>query len=85
MLMSAGLCFTAFAIQIASTGDNPTTSGGNWGGYSAADAARLRRAITLQNWDDGGERSHFASSHLRDFPDRCDPAQWHGINARPGS
>jgi len=69
MLMSAGLCFTAFAIQIASTGDNPTTSGGNWGGYSAADAARLRRAITLQNWDDGGERSHFAYLHISEiFP-----------------
>jgi CubicO group peptidase (beta-lactamase class C family) len=69
MLMSVGLCFTAFAIQIASTGDNPTTSGGNWGGYSAADAARLRRAITLQNWDDGGERSHFAYLHISEiFP-----------------
>jgi len=28
--------------------------------YSAQEAARLRREVTLENWDDGGERSRFA-------------------------
>jgi CubicO group peptidase (beta-lactamase class C family) len=29
-------------------------------GYSAAEAARLRRAVNLESWDDGGELSRFA-------------------------
>jgi hypothetical protein len=38
-------------------------------GHSADDASRLRRAITLENWDDGGELSRFAYGHVSEiFP-----------------
>jgi CubicO group peptidase (beta-lactamase class C family) len=38
-------------------------------GYSADEASRLRRAITLENWDDGGELSRFAYQHVSEiFP-----------------
>lgn len=39
------------------------------GGYSAEEAARLRRAVTLENWDDGGELSRFAYRNISEiFP-----------------
>jgi CubicO group peptidase (beta-lactamase class C family) len=49
----------AFALaSVASTGSAQTT------GPSAAESARLRRAVTLENWDDGGEISRFAYLNL---------------------
>src|SRR5262245_51332537 len=38
-------------------------------GYSAEEAARLRRAVTLENWDDGGEISRFVYLNVSEiFP-----------------
>src|SRR5688572_2154893 len=38
-------------------------------GYSAEETARLRRAVTLENWDDGGEISRFVYQHVSEiFP-----------------
>jgi CubicO group peptidase (beta-lactamase class C family) len=38
-------------------------------GYGADEAGRLRRAITLENWDDGGELSRYAYQHVSEiFP-----------------
>jgi len=38
-------------------------------GQSADEAGRLRRSVTLENWDDGGELSHFAYQHISEvFP-----------------
>ncbi len=38
-------------------------------GYTATEAAHLRRSVTLQNWDDGGEVSRFAYLHISEiFP-----------------
>ena len=38
-------------------------------GYGADEAGRLRRAITLDNWDDGGELSRYAYQHVSEiFP-----------------
>jgi len=58
--MSAVLFFAFLVIQPARNGRSRPTSGSNWHGYIASDAERLRRGITLQNWDDGGELSPFA-------------------------
>jgi hypothetical protein len=33
-------------------------------GYTAAEASRLRRAVTLENWDDGGDVSRFVYLHM---------------------
>jgi CubicO group peptidase (beta-lactamase class C family) len=38
-------------------------------GYSAEEAGRLRRAVTLDNWDDGGALSRFVYLHVSEvFP-----------------
>lgn len=34
------------------------------GVYTPTDSERLRRAVNLQNWDDGGELTHFAYLHV---------------------
>ena len=37
--------------------------------YSPAEAAQLRRSVTLQNWDDGGDVSRFVYLHTSEiFP-----------------
>lgn len=37
--------------------------------YASTEAARLRRAVTLQNWDDGGDVSRFVYLHASEiFP-----------------
>ena len=43
-------------------------------GGGAEEAARLRRAVTLENWDDGGELSRFAYLNVSQiFPSRGGP------------
>lgn len=59
------------AIRCALVVSCVSTSAGSAGppGYSADETARLRHAITLENWDDGGELSRFAYLHVSEiFP-----------------
>ncbi len=32
--------------------------------YTPTESERLRRAVNVQNWDDGGELTHFAYLHV---------------------
>src|SRR5262245_37229317 len=50
-------------------GGSATARGAGPPGYDAEEAGRLRRAVTLENWDDGGEISRFVYLHVSEvFP-----------------
>ena len=53
-----GIALGPFGLMVAC--GLAVAAGPGWGGYGAEEAARLRRAVTLENWDDGGELSRFA-------------------------
>ena len=64
VLLSAACCI---GLPARGTGDQARTA--NAGEYSPAEAAQLRRAVTLQNWDDGGDVSRFVYLHTSEiFP-----------------
>ena len=59
-LVSLSPAACSIGLPTRGTGDHNQTA--NAALYTPTEAAHLRRAVTLQNWDDGGDPSRFVAS-----------------------